>query len=711
MRLIEELRTFARVHRLDLHDPALWQQLMALDPSHPRPSEERQLYSIDQQLRLYRGFHERYPFTVVPPGIVDQGTLPLARQVANNGEITQTEDESTRHTGWIGGSGAGKTTSLRLVIDQHLAQGKRVVILDPKDDTTALAVRDERFLLLTPQALFNPLMQPSFLTREEFVGLVADTFCRTFFSAERTKAVVSEALTAVFNEHEYPSLDDVHRKIVPKLFQKRTFKDRDVLQGTANHLNAFARNYPGMYRAHQTITWEELFEHSLHLPTLMIDNETTFLYSLLVTLLYIYKRKTCPRGPLTHVLVCDEGNKFFSAAQNNIEQAPTTIHLQGLIREFGIALALTSVDYSSLHSIIKSNTYTTIAFNVNGEQETRALAAHLGLREEEERYFTTDLKKGECIIRFGDKWRHPILARFPKIAIEKHVTPSELATAEERLNRWSPDLPPEITTQPPATNATPQGQEPPTRNAQPTTPPAPQPPASTTAVASNEDETARPPIKLTVNEERLLRATIEQLRVATDAYRAARLARQTGQNAKDKLVTLGLLQASSILVRPGRGGNAVVLESTPAGCELIGRERAVSTKGGDGAQHRWCIQELAKTIPGAKVEVIVGGKSIDILVPYDPDRHQQLLFHMDNKEVPPGALVAVEVEASAPNQTALNNIDKNHAVGAIHTIVAVLPRHVEATTNNLAERVPRDLRDNYTVVDFFALQFGLEGRK
>ena len=78
------------------------------------------------------------------------------------------------------------------------------------------------------------------------------------------------------------------------------------------------------------------------------------------------------------------------------------------------------------------------------------------------------------------------------------------------------------------------------------------------------------------------------------------------------------------------------------------------------------------------------------------------------KAVPPGALLAIEVETSSPAKTALNNITKNAEVGITHTIVAVMPKHVNATRTSLEERVPSDLRSAYTVVDVFALLKGLK---
>ena len=198
------------------------------------------------------------------------------------------------------------------------------------------------------------------------------------------------------------------------------------------------------------------------------------------------------------------------------------------------------------------------------------------------------------------------------------------------------------------------------------------------------------------------------LLVATKAYAAALLSRQAGRTAKDKLVTLGLSDSERILVRAGRGGNALVLEPTPQGYALVGRAHPVGSKGGDGRQHRWLIQELAARLPGASIETLVGEKSVDLLVLFDPARHGRLLFHMEEKSIEAGALVAIEVETSSPSKTAPNNVTKNSAVGIARTIVAVLPKNLDATIAALTSRVRSDLRRRYTVAAVFELLVGLQ---
>jgi hypothetical protein len=106
------------------------------------------------------------------------------------------------------------------------------------------------------------------------------------------------------------------------------------------------------------------------------------------------------------------------------------------------------------------------------------------------------------------------------------------------------------------------------------------------------------------------------------------------------------------------------------------------------------------------VEASLGGKSIDILVKYAPLPHKRLTPFLTNDDVKAGELLAIEVEV-APTRTALNNITKNATVGIAHTLVAVMPKHVETTRAHLEDRVSDDARDAYTVVDIFELLEGL----
>jgi hypothetical protein len=741
---VADLLAFVKAYRLDLHDPVLARQLAAINPERPRATDARILKSIRQRIAPYVAYHEEYPFVVAPNGSFN-GKILFGYQVANRLPLLITEEQLLRHVGIYGGTGAGKTTLLRSLINQ-VTLGRRVVLLDIKDDSLSLAVHDDRFLILSPAAKLNLIQIPDFLTREEFVIVFCETFCKSMFSAERQKAVLFEALMAAYAEHETPCLKDVAHYIKKRLSPKCTFSERDAAQGVLNRLNRLKGLSPVPYATRHGISWSTLFKHSLYLNSLLGDEMTTFQYSLLVTLLYLHNRRNNIRDQLTHVLVNDEGNAFWSAAQSNIEKMPLLVNLQGLIREFGLALIHTSIDQASLHPILKSNTYTSIMMNASGSREIRELRQHFSLTPTQLDYAEKRLCRGQFLLRFGDGWRDTILAQFPRLPIEKTVSPADRAAAEERINRYTPpDLPAPVqtkqvaevkpdrqstepdTTPPIATPTRPHpdssvhrpqnGPASPTiqspAGTRPSTAARPEPstaPHTTQSSDTRKDgtlpfpeppEERRPPTKLTAKEEVLLRTCTERLLIATEAYKRAGIARQAGQTAKTRLMKLGLLTASKITARPGRGGNALLLEPTATGYKLLGREQPKGTRGGDSAQHRWLIQELAACIPDAHVEFMLGGqKSVDLFLRYNPALHERISFHME-EEPAPNAHLAIEVECSNPVKTGAANVSKNHDVGIDHTLVAVLPKHVATTKTGLAQHVPEELHSRFTVVNVF----------
>ncbi|HOC43212.1 MAG TPA: DUF87 domain-containing protein [Thermoanaerobaculales bacterium] len=688
----DALREFVETYRLDLHDQLLARELAALDPERPRATDARVLHSIRQRVAPYQAYHEAYPFVVAPTGTFS-GSYILAYQLANRVPIKAGDNDITRHGGIFGSSGCGKTTFTQNVIQQVLDQGKKVFILDPKDDSFHVAVHHPAFLVLSPRARLNLLQVPSALGRDEFLNVFTHVWGAVWYAGENQKQVLDAALVRAFSDHETPCLADVQRIVDAMHSPKLTYQRRDSITGVSNRLARFGRMFPVPVTTRRGITYEQLFQHPLYMNALFNDEHTVFIYTLLVYLLYLHNRRTGIRNRLDYLLVNDEGNRFWNVKQSNIGEAPTLVHLQGMLREFGIGLFHTSIDEASLHPILKSNTYLHVAMNVASGHEESEAVRNLGLTPEQRHYLQKRLTRGHCIIRFGDGWREPILGSFPYKRQEKQLSQAGRRDAEERINQYAPaDLAPAVQTDPPA-------------DARPaTTPPADTPgptlPLFPAAVPSAEE--SRLPVKLAAPEERLLRTTTEKLWIATAAYEHAHLSRQAGQTAKDKLVQLGLLRATSILVRPRRGGNGVLLEPTAAAFELLGRPRPHLTKGGDSGQHRWFIQELAARIPDAGVELTLGGKSIDLVLRYDPGKHERLFFSMEEKPAR-DALIAIEVECSDPLATAVNNVTKNAAVGITLTLVAVLPRHLGSARAGLAQRLPAELRDAYTVVDVFTL--------
>jgi len=693
IRDLETAKVFAQEYRLDLHEPRLMHDLGTIDPNRLRATQERLFTSLLEVIERYAAFHQDYPFVVALTHLFS-GALILGYQVANSVPVRIGVLDLARHLGIYGGTGVGKTTFVTHLLTQLQALGIKLFIFDPKDDSFHIAVRDPNFLVLSANAKLNLLQRPSFLSRDEFINRLTKIWGETRFSGANQQQVFDEALNTILTTIETPCLADVEQHVRKMLSPKLTYTQRDAINGVGNRLRAFGRAYPGLYHTRSGITWNELFRHSLYLNTLANDEYTVFLYTFLVNMLYLHNRRAGIRDTLDYVLVNDEGNEFWNAKQHNIGGVPTLVNLLGMVREFGIGIIHTSVDQASLHPILKSNTNTTVAMSVATGREAQEVIKNQQLNREQADFFRTRLSRGQCLIRLSGDWQETLFCCFPYRKPEKDITTAERREAIERINQYAPaDQEPLVKDE----KLIESPQEPPQRTLRekPKKPPS-QPRDETPA------EPRHVPIKLTTAEEALLRATTKRISTTTQLYDHAGLARQTGNNARAKLERLKLATASSILVRPGRGGNAVVLEPTAEGYALLGRARPTRSRGGDGAQHRWLIQELSGAISDASVEFVLGGKSIDLFFRFDPEKHQPILFHME-ANVSANAPVAIEVEASDPTKTAENNITKNAAVGIALTIVAVLPRDVAKTRAALAQQ----LSESYVVVDVFSLLGGL----
>ena len=93
------------------------------------------------------------------------------------------------------------------------------------------------------------------------------------------------------------------------------------------------------------------------------------------------------------------------------------------------------------------------------------------------------------------------------------------------------------------------------------------------------------------------------------------------------------------------------------------------------------------------IDSCAGTKACDLLIPYNAAYHGRLAAIL-GITLADGALIAIEVEVSDPDRTALPNIARNTDAGIDHTIIA--------TTTPLRRKVPGAI-----IVDVFALMEAL----
>jgi hypothetical protein len=658
-RELARLRTISDHLALEAHDPAIATTLGAIDPEYPSPGDAAALQMVRDRLRSYLEFHREYPFRVMPT-TATSGVLTLAVQRANTAPVRRTLEHVAQHLGIFGATGFGKTTLLAGLLPQLLNAGVRLIVVDRKDDTRALAARDERFLILHPEVALNIIQQPNGVSRAEHISTIVTCFARAFFGGEHLKQVLTDALQQAFAQHEQPSLADVLAVLQRMSAKGDTFTRRDAIAGVSLRLQRFAALYPGLFQTRAGLTLDDLFTHSLYLPITTASEASEFTITFLIHELLFHQRRHQRRGGLAHVLVLDEGLSAWTAHANNIDRQPLLSYVQSMVREYGIGMIVTSTSVQLLDPLLKANLGTQIVMNLTSAAESSEIARTFGLTTEEHEFLNTRLVRGECIIKLADEWRHPILATFPRSTSEKSVSASEWQAVLERTNllaqRRALAAREEVasTTLPTPAPAPALSSSPPARVApvvEQTTPPN-----ETSTVSLNERERK---ILTYIGQRGVLLVTELDAELHLHAMQESR--------TRKNLRALGLIEEHRIVTRAGRGGTSIALTLTRKAHEELRIARPHLGKGGPA--HRYYLRELRDRL-GATLEV----HEVDAVLTYDSARHEHLA-HALGIALNTGDTIAIEIEVSNPRITA--PAITTRTTGYAHVVIATLPQHVD----------------------------------
>lgn len=695
LREYEEARAFIEEHRLKENDPGIYAQFMSINMNDLKAIHVFVWRIIKKRLADYKKYHEQdNPFPTAPESLFPEGYC-IGRQVSNNASIRITQEQLLRHMGASGSTGTGKTSFMRPLVQQVLADAK-VFFFDPKLDWLSTAANDHRFLLLSSQTRMNLLQIPDYLTLPRLSNTFRVIWNRCLWGGTNQAQVFDQAFTTAFADHDTPCLADLHRIIDRMQSPKLTYQRRDAITGVSNRLHQFAATFPGLYSTRRGISYDTLFQHPLYLHTLTNDEHTTFVYTLLVYLLYTQNAARNTRDTLDYLLVNDEGNRFWNRQQNNIEEAPPLVELAGRFRELSIALLYSSVNEATLHPILKSNTYTNVALNMTSGAEERETEQTFVLTPDQRTYLSKRLRRGEVIVKFGDTWREPLLLYYDYLPIDKAVPLAQRTEAEERINAYAPaDLPPQANTQAPPTEQ------------QPTTP-APAPPLSASTAPPAAPVAQAKPSKpaLSANEDKLLVSVGEKLEPVSNKYTALGFHPTTGNRAKQKLLALGLVEEHVLTVRKGRGNQAHILFATDAGYAHLAMKRPKQTRGGDSPQHQYLVLTIARHLPESHIEFTLAGKSMDLYIRYTQSLHHALLDHQqeifgrNDLTFTEGDHLAIEIEVSDPEKTGPANVTQNAAAGITQTIVLVMPDQLDKTRKLLAKNPHCIVGDALAMLDF-----------
>jgi hypothetical protein len=664
-RELAQLRSICDRLELERHDPIV-ETLRSIDPDHPAIGDAEAVQIVRDRVRTYVEFHREHPYRVMPPDATS-GPLTIGVQHANGAPIRRRLEHFAQHLGIFAATGFGKTTLLASVLPQLLHAGVHLIIVDRKDDTRALAAKDQRFLILHPEIACNIIQQPKGISRAEHIATLIACFARAFFGGEHLKQVLTDALHQAFAQHDQPALADVMAILQTMGAKGDTFSRRDAITGVILRLQRFAALCPGMYHARAGLTLDDLFTHSLYLPVTTATEASEFAVTFLIHDLLFHQRHAQRRGGLAYMIVLDEGLSTWNAHASNIDRQPLLSYVQSMVREYAIGMIVTSTSVQLLDPLLKANLGTQIVMNLTSAAESSEIARTFGLSPEEHDYLNTQLVRGECIIKLADDWRHPILATFPRSTTEKFVSTSDWSAAIERTDRLAQRQ----------ALAAREGIE---SNRQPTpsqTPaPSSSPPARVAPVVEKSEQKIppNPSRRVALNKhaaELLQYAADHLLTPTTAAYDRLGVHYTIGDRAKQLDLNLGLLEAHKVRIGTGRGKTASILRLTPAGWAWLGRKPPKGTRGGDSVAHQYYVLQLSRLLARSTIETL----GADLVIPYNTNEHEQLHRVLETLGATALALndgdtIAIEVECSRPEITAPRNVARD--TGFTLTVIAVL---------------------------------------
>lgn len=626
--------------------------LAAINMGTPTAFDAMLWQRLAADVNTFRAFHEKYPF-VVAKNLGDRVVGTPLRQVADNQRITLQHSELAEHVGIFGRSGGGKTTLAQQFAHEAYRQGLSVITIDGKDDARYLPVQYPSTIIIdktTPLPLLEP---PSWLTLSEARSLLIAPLKHTMWGGEGLQQVATESHQHTLTEVSNPSVAD-WRDEIRKLPKKGdTYTRRDRCDGLAQRLDRLIDQYPGLgtTRAGTGMPLDILCTRPVYFGFGQHTEIEDFLTAWLLELRFSYNRSKSNRALNSFVLL-DESNLLVHDRTIN-EEAPLASTFP-LLREFGISVCLTANNYRSVPPPIRSSLYLQVAMNLTDAPEANDISKTFGLTNEQREYLDKRLTRGTCIVRLADRWKHPLLATFDPLTIDKNVTTSDWQAAIARTNalaRPTAAAREGVTGQQPA---------------------LPAPPRLIPAAGIPHNT-----IALNTNEEKLLRF-IGEHRVALTTE--CEMHPQLLTRAKRKLLTLGLITEERITARAGRGGQANALALTSTGCAWL--RLTPGGAGGGGLQHQYLVRRLLHVLPGAQRELSLNGKRVDLLFTYT-DEHAWISA-ITGIALNSGDHVAIEVEISQPEKTAPSNIEKNAAAGVRLTLIAVLPGARERTSDALA---------------------------
>jgi len=346
------------------------------------------------------------------------------------------EDEWIKHVLIAGMSGAGKTNTSFVILNQLHHHQKPFMIFDWKRNYRDLLqleqFKDTLVFTVGKQISpfrFNPLIPPPGVDPREWLAKLIDVISHAFFTGHGVEYILINKLDELFNKRgiyigskNYPTFAEAFQEL-----RRKSFRGRKMLwhHSALRVLSDLA--YPGglgnVVNTKEQIPIERLLNQKVILELdALSDSDKTFLTEALLLWIYEFRKNRGKREKFNHAIIIEEGHHILSRAKEKQQGGETIIETSlRQIREFGESVIVIDQEPHKLSESIKANTITKIIFTLGNGKDIADIAMSMNLEREHQAYLDW-LEVGEAIVKVKGRIKEPILLNFPLFKIKKGKT-------------------------------------------------------------------------------------------------------------------------------------------------------------------------------------------------------------------------------------------------------------------------------------------------
>jgi uncharacterized protein len=391
-------------------------------------------------------------FDVTPEAVGDipLGTI-LDRSLAPAGSFTVTRATLNRHMFVCGATGAGKSQTVRLLLEGLTERGLPWLVIEPakaeyarmagrlQDRADVLVIRPGRTDTLP--ASLNPLEPERGFPLQTHIDLVRALFLAAFEADEPFPQVLSYALTRCYEDlgwdlalgepkknrvgvvPKYPALGDLQRTAMDVVEHIGYGKEvtADVRGFIDIRLGSLRLGTPGrFFEGGHPVDVDELLRHNvvLELEDIGNDQDKAFFIGTVLIRVVEYLRQRYGRREepveLRHVTVVEEAHRLLKVVERDSPAAHAVELFAGLlaeIRAYGEGIVVAEQIPSKIAPDIVKNTALKVVHRLPAYDDRFVVGATMNLGERQSDYLVT-LPPGRAAV-FADGMDRPLLVAMP----------------------------------------------------------------------------------------------------------------------------------------------------------------------------------------------------------------------------------------------------------------------------------------------------------